>query len=160
MIPKAILGGAVLSLLLVAACSKAADDQARATTAQAEADEKIVAARAESDRKAVAAQTEANHEIAEAQASFDRRREDYRHKTTLGLVALDRKVDRLANKVQSTSGKTQSDLVISLHEVRVSREAFMTDYATLDAASPTTWDATSARLDREWTALEALVDGA
>lgn len=157
---KTILTSAVLSLLLTAACSKAADDQQKANAAQTEANDKIAAARIEADQKVVLAQAEADKKIAEAQASFTKRREDYRHTTTLNLVELDRKVDALTVKAKTASGKSRSDLDANLKQIRTSRSEFSTDYAQLESASAATWDVTQARLDKEWAALEALVDKA
>jgi hypothetical protein len=144
-----ILTSAVLALLLTAACDKASDDQRKATAAQSEANDKIVAAQAEADKQ-----------IAAAQASFMTRREDYRHKTTLNLVDLDRKVDVLSAKSKTSTGKTQTDLDESLKQIRQGRADFTTDYLSLESATAVTWDATQSRLDKEWATLSALVDKA
>jgi flagellin-like hook-associated protein FlgL len=160
MLRKTILTSALLSLAIAAGCDKAADDQQKATAAQNEANDKIVAARVEADKKVVAAQSEADQKISEAQASFMKRREDYRHKTTANLVELDHKVDVLAAKSKTATGKAQTDLEANLRQIRASRADFGTDYNTLETESASTWDATQARLDKEWTALTALVDKA
>ena len=160
MLRKTFLTSAALSLLLVVGCDKAADDQKKATAAQNEANEKIAEAKVEADKKAVSAQSEADKKIAEAQASFMKRREDYRHKTTVNLVELDHKIDVLAAKSKTQTGKAQADLDASLKQIRSSRADFATDYNTLATESATTWDATQARLDKEWAALSALVDKA
>ena len=155
-----ILTTALLSLILTAACDKASDDQQKATAAQNEANDKIAAAKVEADKKALTAQTAADNKIAEAQASFLKLREDYRHKTTLNLVDLDHKVDLLTTKEKTVTGKAQGDLDTSLKQIRVSRADFVTDYGSLESASAVTWDATQSRLDKEWAALQALVDKA
>ena len=161
MLRKTILtSAALLSLVIAAGCDNAAADQQKATSAQNEANDKIVAARVEADKKVVSAQSEADQKISEAQASFMKRREDYRHKTTLNLVELDHKVDVLDAKSKTSTGKAQTDLQASLRQIRASRADFGTDYNTLETASASTWDATQARLDKEWTALTALVDKA
>ena len=83
MIRSSILASAALSLVvLTTGCDKAADDQAKATQAQAEADAKIAALSAEASAKVKAVQADADKKIAEAQASFMQLREDYRHATT------------------------------------------------------------------------------
>jgi hypothetical protein len=141
-------------------CDKASDDQAKANAAQTEANDKIAAAKTEADKKAVAAQTEADQKIAEARASFTQRREDYRHKTTTNLAELDRKVDGLNDKSKSATGQAQSDLNANLTQIHSQREAFMTDYNTLETVNADTWDAAQTRLDKKWADLKALVDRA
>jgi len=160
MLRKTILTSAVLSLIVAAGCSRASDDQQKATAAQSEANDKIAAANTEADKKVVSAQNEADKKIGEAQASFMKRREDYRHQTTVNLVELDRKVDLLTAKSKTATGKAQSDLNANLVQIRASRAGFATDYNALESESAGTWDATQARLDKEWTALSALVDKA
>lgn len=160
MLRTTILTSAILSLMLTAACGKATDDQQKANTAVREANEKIIATNAEADKKVASAVNEADKQIAEAQASFMKRREDYRHLTTVNLVDLDRKVDVLVAKAKAASGKERIDLDASLKQIRVSRADFATDYGTLETASALTWDSIQARLDKEWTALKSLVDKA
>jgi len=154
-----IVSGAFIALL-IAGCSKAADDQQKAAVAQSEANDKIAAARAEADKKVASAQSEADMQVAAAQASFMTRREDYRHKTTLNLVDLDHKVDVLSAKSRAATGQAQVDMNASLKQIRIGRADFATDYLSLESTTAATWDATQARLDREWAALSALVDKA
>ncbi len=45
-------------------------------------------------------------------------------------------------------------------QIRTQREAFTTDWKTIETASATTWDSTKTRLDKAWTDLKALVDRA
>lgn len=160
MFRKTILTSSAICLILAAGCSRAQDDQQKATAAQSEANDKISAARTEADKKVVSAQSEADKKIGEAQASFLTRREEYRHKTTLNLVELDRKVDLLTAKSKTATGKSQTDLQASLQQIHVSRTGFAADYASLEGDSASTWDATQSRLDKEWAALSALVDKA
>jgi hypothetical protein len=42
----------------------------------------------------------------------------------------------------------------------VRREAFVNDYKSIETASADTWDATKARLDKQWTELKNMVDRA
>lgn len=160
MLRKTFLTSAILSLILNAGCSKASDDQQKATAAVHEATIKIIAAQAEADKKVDNAVAEADQKIADAQASFLKRREDYRHDTTINLVELDRKVDGLATKAKTASGKERTELDASLKQIRGSRSDFAVDFGSLERESAVTWDATQARLDKEFTALKSLVDKA
>jgi regulator of protease activity HflC (stomatin/prohibitin superfamily) len=156
-----LLGAAfVLSAVVVAGCDNAADEQNKATAAKQEADQKIAAASKEADDKAKAAVSDADKKIAEAQAGFTKLREDYRHTTVVNLADLDKKIADLTAKARTATGKTKTDLDASLKAIGPSREAFTKDYQAIETASTTNWDATKARLDKEWTELKALVDKA
>ena len=144
---RCMILGAVVLLGSTAACDKAADDEKKANVAQAEADEKIALATKEADQK-----------IAAARAGFMKLREDYRHTTTQNLVELDRDVDGLAAKAKQASGKARTDLDAHLAQIQAGRGAFVRDYEALDATSGAIWDASKARLDKEWLDLKALVD--
>jgi hypothetical protein len=142
------------------ACNKAADEQEKASNAQITANEKIVEANQEANKKANEAQADADKKIAEAQASFLKLREDYRHDTTEKLVDLDRKIAELEAKAKTSTGKKKADLDVQLAQIRSQRDAFANDWKTIETASAATWDATKARLDKEWTDLKSMVDRA
>jgi len=152
------LGALVLSL--GSGCNKAADEQEKASNAQAKANEKIIEANQEADKKANEAQADADKKIAEAQANFLKLREDYRHETTEKLVDLDRKIADLEAKSKTSTGKKKAELAAQLEQIRTQREAFTNDWKTIETASATTWDSTKSRLDKEWRDLKALVDRA
>jgi hypothetical protein len=154
------LSSAALCLMVTVACGKALDDQHKAQSALHEAALKIVAAQAEADKKVQSAVAEMDEKISDAQDAFLKRREEYRHDTTINLVDLDRKVDGLAAKAKTATGKERAELDASLKQIRGSRADFAIDFGSLEHESATTWDATQARLDREWTALKTLVDQA
>jgi regulator of protease activity HflC (stomatin/prohibitin superfamily) len=160
MFRSSIATTAVVSLLFTAACDKASDDQQKANAAQTEANGKIAAATTEATQKVSAAQAEADKKIAQAQANFMQLREDYRHSTTTSLVDLDKKVADLDTKANTATGKGKTDLDTNLKQIHAARDSFGADYRTLETSSATTWDATKARLDKEWTDLKALVDKA
>jgi hypothetical protein len=149
----------VLTLVLSTACDKAADEQKKAVAAQDEAEVKITSARVEADKKIENAQSEADKKVADAQANFMKMREEFRHKTNVNLVDLDHKVELLAAKAKTSTGKAQTTLDANLKQIRTGRAEFAADYLTLDNASASTWDAVRVRLDKEWTELKTLVDG-
>ena len=155
-----LVGLSALVLSLSSGCDKAADEQNKAVEAQTKANEKIVAANQEADKKVNEAQADADKKIAEAQASFLKLREDYRHDSTEKLVDLDHKIADLEAKAKTATGKKKADLVVQLGQIRTQREAFSTDWKSIESASATTWDATKTRLDKEWTDLKAMVDHA
>ena len=162
MIRSTIFSGIALCVLVATSgCNdSAATDQQKANSAQAEANDKIAAAKKDSDEKAAKAQAEADKKIADAQLNFTKTREDYRHKVTTDLADLDKKIADLDAKSKTATGKAKTDLDALLPAIHASRGSFATDWKTLDGATSTTWDATSARLNKEWTDLKALVDKA
>ncbi len=161
MIRSSMIFGAAFSLAVFAVgCDKAADDQAKATAAQAEANSKIAAVSAEADAKVKAAQADADKKIAEAQASFTKLREDYRHATKTSLVDLDKKIADLEAKALKANGKAKVGLEDALKVIRGARDHFNTDFNALETASAATWDRYRANLDRESADLKALVDKA
>ena len=149
-----------LTLMLGAGCDKAADDQRKANEAQAEADKKIAEANKEGTAKTTSAQMEADKKIAAAQSDFDKRREDYRHKTQSDLVDLDKKIDVLEAKAKGATGKAKADLDVRLPQIRARRAAFARSFASVETATASEWDDMKVRTDKEWTDLKALVDKA
>ncbi len=160
MIRSSILAGMTLSLLLAAGCGRAADDQDKATNAQAEANVKVEAAQAEADTKIKSAQTDAEKKIAEARASFQKRREDFRHTTTNDLIAIDKKIADLEVKATTKAGSARSDLVETLTAIRAGRARIAKDFDALDAADASIWDEAKSSLEQELADLRALVDKA
>src|ERR1700689_2770983 len=111
MTQTSILATAILAAVLASGCDKGIDDQTKATTAQAEANDKIATATKEADQKILAAQAEADKKTADANASFMKLREDYRHQTTTNLVDLDYKVGVLeATSRSAVVNKARVDL--------------------------------------------------
>jgi hypothetical protein len=147
-----------MSSLLVAACEKASDDEAKAERAQAVAADKLTAATVEANQKIAAAQTEADKKVAEAQASFQRLRENYRHDLMLTLASLDERISNLNASERTTSGQARSELDAKLARVRATRDRVTVDYQTLEAASAATWDVARTELDKDVNALSAEVN--
>jgi hypothetical protein len=161
MIRSSILASAMLSVgVSVIGCANAADQEAKANAAQAKADDQIAAARAEADAKARAAQAEADQKIADAQASFMKMREDYRHSVTSNLADLDKKINDIDAKYKKATGKIRAELDAPRSAIHTSRDRFAADFEGLKRASASTWDAAKAKLDKEWSDLKSMVDGA
>ena len=162
MIRSSIIVYTLSSLLLgfTAGCDKAADEQQKAVNAQTQANDKIVQANQDAAQKTNQAQADADKKIAEAQASFLKMREDYRHDTTIALTDLDHKIVDLGTKAKTATAKKKTDIDATLVQIRAQREAFSTDWKTIETASATTWDSTKVRLDKELSELKALVDRA
>ena len=149
-----------LSLTLMAGCNNAADEQHKADQARTEAAAKSVEANREASEKINAARVESDKKVADAQAGFLTLREDFRHKTTENLVAIDKKVAALDAKLATVTGTTKKNLTLKLANIRTAREAVMTEYKSLELASALTWDQAKARVEKAREALEKSVDEA
>ncbi|MBX3193252.1 MAG: hypothetical protein KF819_40080 [Labilithrix sp.] len=150
---------AFVSALAAAACDKSGTEaQEKANRAQAEANEDINRANAESTTKITNAQVEADKKIAEAQNSFATTVEDYRHTMQGRLDDLDKKLVDLDAKSRKATGQTKAKIDTNLPKLRVQRDAFVSDFKAIDTATASTWDATRARLDKEWNDLKTAVD--
>lgn len=136
--------------LLVFACDKSGAE------AQREADK----AQAEANTKTTSAQVEADKKIAAADKDFAKTREDYRHDIQSKLDDLDKKIADLDAKKMKATGKTKAKLDANLPNVHAQRDAFAQDFMSIQNDNATTWDASKARLDKEWTALKDAVDKA
>jgi regulator of protease activity HflC (stomatin/prohibitin superfamily) len=157
MFRTSLVATTVVALVVLTACDNATSDDMKARNAQAEADDKSGGV-AEAKEKINRAQAEADEKIAAADAQFMKLREHYRHATTTNLMDLDRRVADLRTKASNANGETKVHLDARLHDIHTSRELFDRDYRALDSVAASTWDDARSRLDKEWTALKALVD--
>lgn len=136
--------------LMAFACDKsAAEAQNEANKAQTEANTKTTSAQVEADKK-----------IADAQHSFAKTREDYRHDVQVKLDDLDKKIADLDAKSKKATGTAKTKLDANLAGVHAQRDAFSKDFASIDRETAMTWDASKARLEKEWDALNEQVDHA
>jgi hypothetical protein len=156
-IPAAL--SVVLSCACVCACNNAADDQEKAEKAQATAADKLTSATVEANQKIANAQAQADKKVAEATASFLQRKEDYRHSVTTELVTLDEEVAKQVAKANVASGQTKEDLLAKIDRIRTARDAFGTDYNSLQSATAETWDDATSRVNTELAALKKMVYG-
>lgn len=147
-------------LLHFAACDKAEELEQKAQTAQDVADAKSASAGDRADQAAREAQATADAVIADATADFSAMREAYRHKTTLALAELDRRVTVLEAKAAAAAGSEKTQRETSLKRIRSQRTAFSHDYHALGTATGASWDASVVRLDAQLAALEASINAA
>jgi hypothetical protein len=160
MIRSFLIAGAVLSLTLTTACDKAADEQQKATAAQAEANAKIEATRKDAEAKMKSAQSDADKKIADAQAGFMKMREDYRHTASGEMVTTDKKIADLDARAKTATGKAKVDLDANLKTIHAERDRFGVDFKALETATASNWDNAKAGLDKQWSELKMLVDKA
>lgn len=145
--------------LVALGCDRSGTDaQEKANKAQAEANKEIGEAQNESTTKITNAQVEADRKIAEARHDYAQSKEDFRHDMQSKLDDLDKKMVKLETKAKTATGKTKADLDAHLPTLRAHRDAFIADYKSIDTATATTWDATKARLEKEWSALKNEAD--
>jgi hypothetical protein len=147
-----------LSLALAAGCNKAADEQRKADEARAEADNKVIDANREAAEKVNAARADEDKKVADAQASFLKIREDYRHKVTDDLVAIDKDIVDLEAKAKTSTGKAKATLDGNLPNVRTLRENVANEYRSLELASALTWDQSKGRVDKAVDELKKAID--
>jgi hypothetical protein len=154
------VAAALSSLTLTMGCEKAQEQQTKANVAQAKANTTISEVGREADDKMREAQAKADTKIADAQATFMTMREDYRHNSTTELVDFDKKLSELEAKANSAKGKDRTERTATVSQLRTGRDAFIADSKAIETASATTWDATKARLDKQWAELKAIADKA
>jgi hypothetical protein len=147
---------AVLSASM-AGCEKTGEKEQKA---EGVANKQAEQAQVEAYQNAAAAQAEADQKIAAARAAFDQAREEYRHARQDDLDTLNLAITKLEIRARDVTGKTKLTLETTLPSLRAQRDAFANDMKSLQASTPATWDDTKSRLDKEWSALKASVDGA
>lgn len=148
-----------LAIPVLAACDKSGQDQQqKADKAQATANHEITNAQVEANEKATNAQATADKKIAEAEKDFSKTREDYRHDMQSNLDNIDKKIADLEVKAKKATGKKRADLDASIPVLKSQRDAFSVDMKTIETANATSWDATKARIDKQWTDLKKAAD--
>jgi hypothetical protein len=156
---RSILTFAVVTFLGAAACDKSAtESQDTVNKAQTNANTEITNAQVTAEEKSKNAQAGADKTIAQAQADFAKTREDYRHTMQSNLDGIDKKLADLDAKVKTTTGNKGADLDAKATALHAQRNAFATDFRSLDFASVPTWDSTKARVDKAWADLNDAVD--
>ena len=139
-----------------AACQKSGTEaQREAEKAQATANTEITSANAEADKKSTKAQAEANEKISAGDKDFIKTREDYRHDVQSNLDSVDKKIADIDARAQKGK-KVKGDL----DAIHAQRDAFAADVQKIDQTDASTFDATKARIDKEWNDLKKAVDRA
>ena len=142
------LAGVFVLGLAASACEKSGKDtQQEVDNANATAQTEITNAKVKADEK-----------INEAQRDFDKTRDDYRHDMQSNLATLDKKIADLDAKTVKATGDKKVELGNKTSTLRADRTAFAEDVRSLDNATAATWDATKARLDKEWSDIKSTSD--
>ena len=150
---------ATVFVLGAAACEKSGKEtQEQVDNAQAQAQTEITNAQVQANDKANSAQAKADEKITEAQNDFDKTREDYRHTMQSNLDSLDKKIADLDAKALKTTGDKKVDLGRKASTLRTERGTFAADVKSLDTATAASWDATKARIDKEWSDIKSTSD--
>jgi hypothetical protein len=147
------------AVLTVSACEKSRTDvQQKAEHAQAEGQKDMREATSEAQTKITSAEMEANRKMTDAEHGFVASREDYRHTVQSNLDDLDKRLADLDIKARHATGKEKAKLDQMLPGLHAQRAAFGRDFATIENDTAATWDASKARLDKEWKDLKNAVD--
>jgi F0F1-type ATP synthase membrane subunit b/b' len=150
---------ATVFVLGAAACEKSGKDtQQQVDNAQAQAQTEITNAQVQASDKANAAQAKADEKITAAENDFDKTREDYRHTMQSNLDSLDKKISDLDAKVSKTTGDKKVELTNKASTLRAERGTFAADVTSLGATPAASWDATKARVDKEWSDIKSSSD--
>ena len=148
-----------LFVLGAAACQKSGKEtQQEVDNAQAQAQTEITNAQVQANDKANSAQAKADEKINEATRDFDKTRDDYRHDMQSNLESLDKKIANLDEKVVKANGDRKVELGNKSSTLRAQRATFAADLKSLDNATAANWDATKARLDKEWSDIKSSSD--
>ena len=150
---------ATVFVLGAAACEKSGKEtQQEVDNAQAQAQTEITNAQVQAKDTANAAQAKANEKITEAERDFDKTRDDYRHTMQSNLATLDKKIADLDTRVIKSTGDKKVELTNKASTLRTQRATFADDVRSLDTATAATWDATKARMDKEWSDIKSTSD--
>jgi len=159
MIHHSMLTATMFYALLMPACGRMTDHQERqGVSGPSATNDQSAGVDSESSIKAKTAELETNQKSAQVQADFTKLRDEFRQKITTGLTDLDHRVELLERKARNSVGNAKNEVEMGLTQIRADRFTFTNDYKSLDSATSANWDATKARLDKEWLALSNLVD--
>jgi hypothetical protein len=153
---------ASFTLFALLSASAFACDKPGVTEQQREtkANEQAANSRNEAERQAQGSQATAERDIAAARADFEKARADYMHGRQRDLIDVDKKIVDLDTNARPKTGKTKAELDTRLPSIHAQRDAFARHMQALDTATPSTWDADRANLDKEWDSLKTAVDSA
>ncbi len=145
--------------LAVVACEKSGSDAKReADKAQAEANKEMNQATSEATTRITGAQMEADRKIGEAERAFARNRDEFRYTVQNNIDEIDKQLADLDAKSQKATGKKKAELTANLPALHARRDAYARDAKAIDNDTAATWDATKARLEKEWHDLKSAVD--
>jgi hypothetical protein len=152
-----VLAVAALLSASVVACQKSGEKE---QNAEGVANRQAEQSQEQAAREVAAAQAEADQRIAAARADFEKAREDYRHSRQLDIDRLQKTISDLDAEDRTATGKTKVDLDTNLPGIHAQRDAFLNDLKSLEYTTPAGWDASRARIDKEWDSLTTSVSNA
>jgi hypothetical protein len=159
MIHRSMLTATMFCALLMLTCSRVTDHQERqGVSGPSATNDQSAGVDSEGSIRAKTAELEASQKSAQVQTDFTRLRDEFRQKITTDLTDLDHRIVLLERKARNSVGNAKNEVEMGLTQIRADRLAFTNDYKSLDSATSANWDATKARLDKEWLALSNLVD--
>ena len=123
-----------------------------------ETQEKVDNAQATAQTEITNAKLKADEKTNEAERDFEKTRDDYRHDMQSNLASLDKKISDLDVKAVKATGDKKIDLNNRASALRNQRSTFAEDVRSIDTATAATWDATKARLDKEWSDIKSTTD--
>jgi pyruvate/2-oxoglutarate dehydrogenase complex dihydrolipoamide acyltransferase (E2) component len=160
--PKMLKRIIVLSAFVVPAlslgCKTAEDRGQEAAEVQRVATEKIQQAEEKAREEIQKAKTQAEQKIASIQADFDKLRENYRHEVTGKLVGVDESIAKYGAKSRNDSPNAKKVSEPRFAEMQAKRSQFQKSFDSLRDASASTWDASRAAVELEWTALDKFIN--
>ena len=148
-----------LVALALCACGTGTNYRDRASDARQDANQEKAQAIENADDKVQHATADEERELADVNADFEKDREDYRHDVETNLIQVDEDIADLDAKVKTADPERRASMEANLRQIRTDREAYERDTKGLDTVSSDGWADLKARLDREWDALKALVNG-
>jgi len=157
MIHHSILITTIFCALLTPTCDRTDHRERQSVSGPSATNDQSAGVDSEGSLKAKIAELE-SQKSAQAQADFAKLRDEFRQKVTIGLTDLDHRVILLERKARSSVGNAKNEVETGLTQIRADRFTFTNDYKSIDSATSANWDATKARLDKEWLALSNLVD--
>jgi hypothetical protein len=95
-----------------------------------------------------------------APSDLAKAREEYLRQKQADLSVLDRSIAGVEAKENALTAAAKTDYHGVLSSLKATQEAFAGDLRAADTATASTWDATKARLDKEWADLKAATDKA
>jgi hypothetical protein len=123
-----------------------------------ETQEKVDNAQAQSQVEITNAEVKADEKVAEARNDFDKTREDFRHSMQSNLDALDKNLSDMDAKAMKATGTKKVELSNKATKLRAQRDVFAADVRAIGDTTAATWDATKARIDKEWSNIKSSSD--
>jgi hypothetical protein len=139
----------ILSVIPFALCLAACNTTGESTTQkQKSAEDDLTSARVEAQKKVENAEAKADQLILKANADFAKSVADYRAVREKDLADADRDISDMSTKMSTLRADKQTALSSALISIRAQRAHFAELVGSLDKATPATFDATKALIDK------------